>query len=358
MGGIDQSQWKICSWRRSDREYSITVYTTIHTIDQFETKEGNVDFADVTIAGRHGRRYRVQGASKDFECDVVFPNRMGATLLEVGTNLALDNPPDPCQVLARDGETLVPTFPKWPRPIHCQQRWDGGRVGNCAHRASPNRFGAAALSDLRLTYHDTGAVLCDDPGQFACQPGVSETNEARNGLGRSLCKLLVVLRVDLHPDMRVAVIHRDVGNVSGPRRARIAQQIAERLVRGKTEILVKEPVEIGGGLLIAARCSRRRGRGRRIPRIRRRARRVCGRGGQTAGIRAAGRRVVGTADRQQRNSSQRQRSRRAAGMSEAVDPHTGVSSSVDSGTVQTDQNEPANRYRPVHSRGSHRPPPG
>ena len=112
IGGIDQSQWKICSWRRSDRQYSITVYTTIHTTDQFETKEGNVDFADVTIAGRHGRRYRVQGASKDFECDVVFPNRMGATLFEVGTSLALDNPPDPCQVLARDGETLVPTFPK------------------------------------------------------------------------------------------------------------------------------------------------------------------------------------------------------------------------------------------------------
>nr|WP_167669953.1 DUF3558 domain-containing protein [Nocardia mikamii] len=110
IGGIDQSQWKICSWR--GRDYSLTVYTTIHTVGEFERKEGNIDFADVAIAGRSGRQYRVAGASKDLRCDVVFPTRMGAVQLEVGSSLIPDNPPDPCPILVRDGETLVPVFPK------------------------------------------------------------------------------------------------------------------------------------------------------------------------------------------------------------------------------------------------------
>ncbi|MFF0495262.1 DUF3558 domain-containing protein [Nocardia aobensis] len=110
IAGIEQSGWKIGGWRGP--EYAITVYSTARTVDQFENKPGHVDFADVTIAGRSGRRFRVAGASKHLNCNVVFPAQQGVIQLQVLIRAALDNPPEPCGLLARIGENLVPWFPE------------------------------------------------------------------------------------------------------------------------------------------------------------------------------------------------------------------------------------------------------
>ncbi|WP_233225395.1 DUF3558 domain-containing protein [Nocardia sp. MDA0666] len=110
VGGIQQSGWKICGWRGS--EYSITAYSTARSVDEFEHKPGNVDFTDVTIAGRSGRQFRVEGASKQLDCNVVFPTQQGVVQLQVLGRASLDNPPEPCGVLARIGESIVPSFPK------------------------------------------------------------------------------------------------------------------------------------------------------------------------------------------------------------------------------------------------------
>ncbi|OXR42376.1 hypothetical protein B7C42_05575 [Nocardia cerradoensis] len=110
VGGIQQSGWKICGWRGP--EYSITAYSTARSVDEFEHKPGNVDFTDVTIAGRSGRQFRVEGASKQLDCNVVFPVQQGVVQLQVLGRASLDNPPEPCGVLARIGESIVPSFPK------------------------------------------------------------------------------------------------------------------------------------------------------------------------------------------------------------------------------------------------------
>ncbi|MGA4786351.1 DUF3558 domain-containing protein [Nocardia sp. AB354] len=110
IAGIEQIGWKICGWRGP--EYSITVYSTARTVDQFENKPGNVDFTDVTIAGRSGRQFRLDGASKHLNCNVVFAAQQGVVQLQVLIRAALDNPPEPCELLARIGENLVPWFPE------------------------------------------------------------------------------------------------------------------------------------------------------------------------------------------------------------------------------------------------------
>lgn len=110
IAGIEQIGWRICGW--CGPEYSITVYSTARTVDQFENKPGNVDFTDVTIAGRSGRQFRLDGASKHLNCNVVFAAQQGVVQLQVLIRAALDNPPEPCELLARIGENLVPWFPE------------------------------------------------------------------------------------------------------------------------------------------------------------------------------------------------------------------------------------------------------
>lgn len=111
IAGVHQHGWEICSWNA--KKYSITVYSTWRTVAEFEKKPGNVDFQDVTVAGRQGRQFRVAGASKHLDCDVVFPTSQGGVLqLQILGNVSEDNPEDPCAVLYRAGESIVPVLPK------------------------------------------------------------------------------------------------------------------------------------------------------------------------------------------------------------------------------------------------------
>lgn len=109
VAGVPQSGWEICGWRGP--EYSLTVYTTDKTVDEFEQKPGNIDFADVTIADRQGRQFKVQGDTRNLFCDVVFPAEQGVVQLAVGNSAIADGLEDPCVYLERAGAVLVPTFP-------------------------------------------------------------------------------------------------------------------------------------------------------------------------------------------------------------------------------------------------------
>ncbi|MFD4458665.1 DUF3558 domain-containing protein [Nocardia sp. NPDC058480] len=109
VAGVPQSGWEICGWAGPD--FSLTVYTTNKPVDEFEQKPGNVDFRDVTIAGRTGREFKVTGASKDLGCDVVFPAKQGVVQLQIFNSALKTGLDDPCTYLERVGEVLVPIFP-------------------------------------------------------------------------------------------------------------------------------------------------------------------------------------------------------------------------------------------------------
>ncbi|GEM33408.1 hypothetical protein NN3_44150 [Nocardia neocaledoniensis NBRC 108232] len=109
VGGHDQSGWEICAWDAP--EYALTVYTTNKTVEQFEQKPGNTEFRNVTIAGRAGREFKVEGASKDLGCDVVFPAQQGVVQLEILNSPLETGLEDPCVFLQRVGEVLVPILP-------------------------------------------------------------------------------------------------------------------------------------------------------------------------------------------------------------------------------------------------------
>lgn len=110
IAGVPQSGWEICSWKGS--KYSITVYSTGRTVAEFERKPGNIDFKDVTVAGRQGRQFRVEGASKNLDCDVLFPAAQGVVQLAIMNRAGQDNLEDPCAVLNRVGGSIVPVLPR------------------------------------------------------------------------------------------------------------------------------------------------------------------------------------------------------------------------------------------------------
>lgn len=111
IGGVHQSGWEMCTWRGD--EYHVTVYSTARTVAEFEQKPGQVDFRDVTIDGRTGREFRVEGASMDLGCDVVFSAQQGVVGIGILNSPILEpeDLDDPCTYLQRAGEVLVPLFP-------------------------------------------------------------------------------------------------------------------------------------------------------------------------------------------------------------------------------------------------------
>ena len=110
IAGVHQSGWEICTWKGS--KYTLSVLSTDKKVDEFERKPGNVGFQDVTITGRQGRQFRVQGGSYDLMCDMVFPASQGVIELTLINSPILDNPSPPCGLLSQVGQAVVPVLPK------------------------------------------------------------------------------------------------------------------------------------------------------------------------------------------------------------------------------------------------------
>ncbi|MBF6173742.1 DUF3558 domain-containing protein [Nocardia blacklockiae] len=110
IAGVHQHGWEICNWK--GKRYTVTVFSGSRPLQEIETKPGNVDFEDVVIAGRSGRQYRVEGASKNDTCDVAFSASQGVFEIMVGNSLIVDNPGDPCVSLREVGNQIVPLLPQ------------------------------------------------------------------------------------------------------------------------------------------------------------------------------------------------------------------------------------------------------
>ncbi|WP_253782426.1 DUF3558 domain-containing protein [Nocardia amikacinitolerans] len=110
IAGVHQPGWEICRWKSPT--FFLTVFSTGRTVAEFEHKPGNVEFQDVMVAGRPGRQFKVEGASKDDLCDVLFPAAQGVVQLRIENKASMEGLEDPCTVLYRVGESMVPTFPR------------------------------------------------------------------------------------------------------------------------------------------------------------------------------------------------------------------------------------------------------
>ncbi|WP_330253698.1 DUF3558 domain-containing protein [Nocardia sp. NBC_00565] len=115
ISGVENVEgWKLCSWhdKPSRWDYALGVWSTTHTIDESKKDENNVDFADISIAGREGVQFRRREDRNDEICYISFPSSGQAIDISVYKTVLTKDNRGPCVIAAAAAEILVPIFPK------------------------------------------------------------------------------------------------------------------------------------------------------------------------------------------------------------------------------------------------------
>ncbi|WP_330232110.1 DUF3558 domain-containing protein [Nocardia sp. NBC_00508] len=109
VAGVEEPGWKVCSWNNED--FNLGVSTTIHTVDDFKAKPDNIDFSDISIAGRDGVQHRRSSDRFNELCDLVFPASSGSYGVTISNRASSKNPTEPCASARAAAAVLVPSFP-------------------------------------------------------------------------------------------------------------------------------------------------------------------------------------------------------------------------------------------------------
>ncbi|WP_446223139.1 DUF3558 domain-containing protein [Nocardia sp. IBHARD005] len=112
--GAEEPGWKICLWEENEfpPNYGISVGSSVHTVDEVRAKPGNVDFAEVKVAGRSGTKYRQSLNDVDEECTFVFSTSTGFVQLGMLNVSTKSKTVPPCERLSPIAEAIVPLLPK------------------------------------------------------------------------------------------------------------------------------------------------------------------------------------------------------------------------------------------------------
>lgn len=110
VAGVEEPGWKHCTWSGAD--FALGVWSTIHSVDDFKRKEGNVGFTDISVGGRSGVQYRRAKDKFDEDCDLVFPASDGALSITIYNHASSKNVIAPCTRAMTAAETLAPIFPR------------------------------------------------------------------------------------------------------------------------------------------------------------------------------------------------------------------------------------------------------
>ncbi|WP_169812962.1 DUF3558 domain-containing protein [Nocardia niwae] len=110
VAGVEEPGWKVCSWNNDD--FNLGVSTTIYTVDDFKAKPDNVNFSNISIAGRDGVQHRRESDRFNELCDLVFPANIGSFGVTISNRASARSPAEPCSRARAAAEILVPTFPR------------------------------------------------------------------------------------------------------------------------------------------------------------------------------------------------------------------------------------------------------
>ncbi|WP_181063701.1 DUF3558 domain-containing protein [Nocardia nova] len=75
--------FKKCTWHDLPWTYSVNVWSTVYTVDDYRKKEAGADFQPVTVGGRSGVKYDPADDSSGDQCFVQFPGENGSYILSV-----------------------------------------------------------------------------------------------------------------------------------------------------------------------------------------------------------------------------------------------------------------------------------
>lgn len=108
--------WKLCSWhdKPSNWSYSLGVWSTVYNVGDLKGDQNNIDFTDVSVAGRPGVRFHKANDHDNRVCYLAFPS--GTQTIEVSiykafTTKSPADDRDPCSIAADAAAIIAPTFP-------------------------------------------------------------------------------------------------------------------------------------------------------------------------------------------------------------------------------------------------------
>ncbi|WP_157124010.1 DUF3558 domain-containing protein [Nocardia pseudovaccinii] len=110
IAGVEEPGWKVCSWNNDD--FTVGVFSTINTVEDFKRKTDNIDFKDTSVAGRQGVEHRMASDKFDEVCSLVFPASQGVVQILIRNRTSSTNVVAPCTRAETVASNLVPVFPR------------------------------------------------------------------------------------------------------------------------------------------------------------------------------------------------------------------------------------------------------
>ncbi|MGV9636468.1 DUF3558 domain-containing protein [Nocardia rhamnosiphila] len=115
ISGVEKVEgWKLCSWKdKAVREnYALGVWATTHTIEESKKDTNNVDFSDITVAGRPGVQFRRASDTRNEKCYLSFPASGQSIEISIYKSVLTEDERSPCDIASSAAEILVPEFPQ------------------------------------------------------------------------------------------------------------------------------------------------------------------------------------------------------------------------------------------------------
>lgn len=114
VAGIEEPGFKVCGWYDPSQpwNYSLDVWSTIHSVEDFKRKADNIDFSAITIGSRSGFKFRSKNYDPDEACDLIFPTSFGAVEVTVFNVSSKGRQVPPCDRATVAAEALLPTLPR------------------------------------------------------------------------------------------------------------------------------------------------------------------------------------------------------------------------------------------------------
>lgn len=107
----DSAAWRVCKWNSVDRQFTVTIFATIHTMDDAKKEKGLVNKIETKIGGRAAQVAQREGEPDS--CYTSFEARGGRFEIRATWNHPGDHHRSVCAVSTEYAEMLRPRLPEW-----------------------------------------------------------------------------------------------------------------------------------------------------------------------------------------------------------------------------------------------------
>ncbi len=114
VSGVENVEgWKKCSWHDTPEwNYTLTVWSTAHSVDDAKKDTKNTDYSEVTVGGRAGVQFRKSYDRYDEKCYLAFPSGSGSVQVSIFNMTSSGEAGDPCTRAISAAEALMPSIPE------------------------------------------------------------------------------------------------------------------------------------------------------------------------------------------------------------------------------------------------------